>query len=75
MKHTKQAFMRTMLAPWEMLAATSLSTAYVGPYSGVVSTEKFELKTKIRCEYCFGLTLDDERGNCMSCGGPRLEEK
>lgn len=26
---------------------------------------------KARCGYCTGLTLDDARGNCAACGGPR----
>jgi ribosomal protein L37E len=29
---------------------------------------------KVQCDYCNGVTYDDERGNCIACGAPRSAE-
>lgn len=26
---------------------------------------------KCLCDYCHGITYDDDRGNCIACGAPR----
>ncbi len=30
--------------------------------------------SKTKCEYCGGVTTDDEQGNCSACGAPRSME-
>lgn len=32
------------------------------------------MQPKTKCEYCKGVTTDDESGNCSACGAPRAIE-
>lgn len=50
----------------EIITASAMNTAYPTISLPVV---------KQRCAYCGGNTVDDTRGNCGACGGPRIEEK
>ena len=31
--------------------------------------------TKNHCDYCLSDSYDDERGNCICCGAPRIKQK
>ena len=43
-------------------------------YKPILKTVE-EIIERHECLYCAGLTLDDDSGNCISCGAPRITRK
>lgn len=55
---------------------------YNGPWYSPVDPERYGLDittapspAKHACGYCGGHTVDDSRGNCAACGGPRSDNR